>query len=258
MCTLAILYRPSASWPVILGANRDEMLDRRWRPPARHWPDRPHIVAGLDEQAGGSWLGLNDDGVAAAILNRQGSLGAADGKRSRGDLVLAALDSPTAEDAAEAILGVDALDYRPFNLVIADREHVIWLRNEAEHGSGQVERFAVPVGVSLLTERDLNDTESPRIARYLDRFRAAPAPDPESGDWAAWRTLLADREPSPDQGPTATMSITTDFGFGTTSSSLIALPTDSEGARAPVWLFASGRPDDTDFAPVGALARAAA
>ncbi len=258
MCTLAILYRPSASWPVILGANRDEMIDRRWQPPARHWPDRPGIIAGLDEQAGGSWLGMNDDGVVAAILNRQGSLGAADGKRSRGGLVLAALDNPSADAAADAILAIDARDYRPFNLVVADRHSVIWLRNEAERGSGRIEPAAVPEGVSLLTERELNDTNSPRIARYLDRFRTAAAPDPGTGDWAAWQALLANREPSPDQGPTATMSITTDFGFGTTSSSLIALPAASDGAREPVWLFAPGRPDRTGYAPVKALARAAA
>ncbi|MEQ8700324.1 MAG: NRDE family protein [Bauldia litoralis] len=258
MCTLAILYRPSASWPVILGANRDEMIDRRWQPPARHWPEWPGIVAGLDEQAGGSWLGMNDDGVVAAILNRQGSLGPADGKRSRGDLVLAALDNPSAAAAADAIQGLDAREYRPFNLVVADRDTVIWLRNEAGRGTGGVERAVVPEGVSLLTERELDDRESPRIARYLDRFRAAAAPDPETGDWAAWQALLANREPSPDQNPTATMSITTDFGFGTTSSSLIALPRGSDGTRKPVWLFASGRPDLTDYAPVEALARAAA
>ncbi len=258
MCTLAILYRRSDSWPVILGANRDEMIDRQWRPPARHWPDRPDVVAGLDEQAGGSWLGLNDEGVAAAILNRQGSLGSAAGKRSRGELVLEALDHATAEDAADALSDLDALAYRPFNLVIADRDGVFWLRNEAERGPGRIERSAVPGGVSLLTERELNDTASPRIARYLDRFRAARPPEPDTGDWSAWRALLADREPSPDQGPTATMSITTDFGFGTTSSSLIALPGPSNPSQSPVWLFASGRPDVAEFAPVGALASAAA
>lgn len=257
MCTLVIRYQPSDSWPVLLAANRDEMIDRRWRPPARHWPERPRSVAGLDEQAGGSWLGLNDDGVVAAVLNRQGSLGAAADKRSRGDLVLQALDHVTAEAAAGAIAGIDALAYRPFNLVVADRGTVIWLRNEAERGPGQVERFAVPTGVSLLTERELNDTESPRIARYLERFRAARTPDPDSGDWSDWRALLADREPAASGDPVATMSITTDFGFGTTSSSLIALPAEN-GERAPVWLFAPGRPDEAVYAPVGAVEPAAA
>src|ERR1700685_676462 len=56
MCTLILLRRPGHDWPVIVGANRDEMKARPWRPPGRHWPDRPEVVAGLDELAGGSWL----------------------------------------------------------------------------------------------------------------------------------------------------------------------------------------------------------
>ena len=60
MCTLVILRRPDHPWPVMIGANRDEMIGRPWLPPARHWPDRPEVVAGHDELAGGSWLGIND------------------------------------------------------------------------------------------------------------------------------------------------------------------------------------------------------
>ncbi|MBT7485924.1 MAG: hypothetical protein HN673_06110, partial [Rhodospirillales bacterium] len=59
MCTVVILYRPSHDWPVIIGSNRDEMADRPWQPPARHWDDRAHVVAGRDALAGGTWLGLN-------------------------------------------------------------------------------------------------------------------------------------------------------------------------------------------------------
>lgn len=75
MCTVVILYRPEHRWPLILGANRDEMLDRPWRAPGRHWPDRPDVTAGLDKLAGGSWLGLNDTGVVAGVLNRMGPSG---------------------------------------------------------------------------------------------------------------------------------------------------------------------------------------
>src|SRR5260370_39144646 len=55
MCTLVILRRPDHRWPVLIGANRDEMIDRPWEPPGRHWPDRPEVVAGLDRLAGGAW-----------------------------------------------------------------------------------------------------------------------------------------------------------------------------------------------------------
>ena len=86
------LRRPGTAWPLVLAANRDELASRPARPPARHWPDRAEVVAGLDVQAGGSWLGINDHGVVAGVLNRTGTLGPAAGKRSRGELVLEALD----------------------------------------------------------------------------------------------------------------------------------------------------------------------
>ena len=48
MCTVVILRRPGHPWPIVFAANRDEMLDRPWQAPGRHWPDRPEVVAGLD------------------------------------------------------------------------------------------------------------------------------------------------------------------------------------------------------------------
>jgi uncharacterized protein with NRDE domain len=103
MCTLVILRRPGHHWPVIVGANRDEMTSRPWRGPGRHWPDRPEVVAGQDLEAGGSWLGVNDHGLVAGVLNRPGALGPAPGRRSRGELVLEALDHADADAAATAL-----------------------------------------------------------------------------------------------------------------------------------------------------------
>jgi uncharacterized protein with NRDE domain len=121
MCTLVLLRRPGhPAWPLVLAANRDELRSRPAAPPARHWPDRPHVVAGLDRLGGGTWLGVNDDGLAAAVLNRRGSLGPEPGKRSRGELVLDALDHAEAYIAADALAALDPAAYRPFNLVVAD------------------------------------------------------------------------------------------------------------------------------------------
>ncbi len=57
MCTLVLLRQPTAAWPLLLAANRDELRGRPSLPPGRHWPDRPQVRAGLDVEAGGSWLG---------------------------------------------------------------------------------------------------------------------------------------------------------------------------------------------------------
>jgi hypothetical protein len=223
---------------VILAANRDEMADRPWLPPARHWPDRPEVVAGLDRKAGGTWLGLNDYGVLSGILNRMGSLGPQAGKRSRGELVLEALDHAEAAEAA----------------LVADAERAFWLCNRGEEGPGRVEVVELPPGLSMLTACDLNDETSPRISGYLPRLQAASPPDPEAGDWRAWREILASRQGEPADDPFAAMTIVTDQGFGTVSSSLIALPaaprTLTARPRPPVWLFAPGRPDQESYQPI--------
>lgn len=250
MCTVVFLRRPGHAWPLILGANRDEMKNRAWLPPARHWPDRKAVVAGRDLAAGGSWFGLNDDGVVAGVLNRPGSLGPAPDKRSRGELVLEALDHADAGAAASALSELDGGAYRSFNLFVADDRDAYWLRN-APRADGLVEVLPIPPGVSMLTARDLNDETAARIRTYRPRFEAAPAPDPEAGDWASWEALLSARDgPGRENGEPAAMAIETDFGFGTTSSALLALPRRDRAGAKPVWRFAAGLPAPGAWRPV--------
>jgi hypothetical protein len=242
MCTLVLLRRPGHDWPLLIAANRDEMGDRPWRPPGRHWPDRPEVFAGLDELAGGSWLGINDHGVAAAILNRRNTLGPSPGLRSRGELVLDALDHADARDAAEALGELDAWAYRGFNLVVADDRAAFWLRTDGRQGPRRPARVEIPEGLSMLTAYDLNDHADPRIARHLPRWRATPPPEPATGDWSLWPDLLASRDGGDE--PRGAMTFRMPSGFGTVSSALIALADrDAEDPPRPLIRFADGHPD---------------
>jgi hypothetical protein len=243
MCTLVILRRPNDEWPLMVAANRDEMAGRPWLPPGRHWGERPEVLAGRDELAGGSWLGLNDTGVVAAILNRIGTLGPEPGKRSRGELVLEALDHADAVDAADALAHLEARSYRPFNMVVADNRDAFWLRADGRH----VSVHEIPPGLHMLTALDLDDTASPRVAAYLPRFVAAPPPipavdHPGGGDWLGWSTLMADRGATRDGEEVAAMCFTRPDGFGTVSSSLIAVPAVDIPETPPIWLFSAGKP----------------
>ncbi len=250
MCTVVILRRPDHDWPLLIGANRDEMISRPWLPPARHWPDRPHVVAGMDELASGTWLALNDDGVCASILNRQHSLGPAEDKRSRGELPLEAVDHAEAKEAAKALATLDPTSYRSFNLVIADAVNAYWLRSTGEPDS-HIDVMEIPIGVSMVTAQDMNDPASPRICQHLPRFQNAPAPNPEIDDWFAWQALMAAKlTPQETGNDRAAMNITTLGEFGTVSSSLIALPRKDRFGIKAKWLFAAGRPDLEPFKPV--------
>ncbi len=248
MCTLVILRRPGHQWPLLVAANRDEMTDRPWLPPGRHWPDRPEVVAGLDRTAGGAWLGVNDHGVLAGVLNRRGSLGPAPGLRSRGELPLEALYHAEAEAAAGALADLETASYRSFNLVVADRRRAFWLYSGGD-GAG-IELSELPPGLSMVTAYDRNDTASARIRAYLPRFVAAPPPDPGAGDWSSWETLLGSRVGDAEVGGEGAMYVTAVSGFGTVSSALIALPTTTGGDPRAVWLHTAGRPGEAPFEAV--------
>ncbi len=241
MCTVVLLRRPTHDWPLILAANRDEQLTRPWKPPARHWPDRPDVVAGLDELAHGTWMGLNDTGVVACILNRHGTLGPQEGKRSRGELVLEALDHADANDAAAALRDVSLRAYRPFNMVIADNRDAWWLA--LRDGATRIHMERIPVGLSMLTAGERNDLTEPRIAQFHPKFEQAPAPDPSKNHWGSWTALMAARDT--EGSPYHAMNFKLDSGFGTSSSSVLALPsiaaTHSQH-RHPIWKFAAGQP----------------
>lgn len=247
MCTLIILRRPSHEWPLLLAANRDEMVERPSAPPARHWEDRAEVVAGLDLTGGGTWLGMNDHGLVAAAMNREGSLGPEPGKRSRGELVLEALDHAEAREATGALADLHPAAYRPFNLVVADTRDAYWLRHG---GDGEVRVHAIPPGLHMLSATELDDEGHPRIGAYLDRFRQAPPPEPGTGRWGAWQALLSDRSYAAQAGPTSAMNLTSTDGFGTVSSALLALPAAGGSSTEPIWLHAEGPPDRTPFLAV--------
>jgi len=242
MCTVVILRRPDHDWPVLIGANRDEMNNRPWQNPARHWDDRPNVIAGIDEEAGGTWLGLNDEGVIACVLNRFGTLGSHPDFRSRGELPLEALDHAEAVTAAEAFKDLNPKAYRPFNMIIADFRTAWWIKNDGI----KIEVIEIEEGLSMLSAQDLNDVEnSDRLKMHLPRFRNAPVPDPDSDDWMAWQALMgSDKSIKDTRGA---MQIETDIGFETVSSTLIALSKPWDEERKNKWKFCAGKPAQAEF-----------
>ena len=199
MCTLVILRRPDHAWPVLLAANRDELADRPWRAPGRHWPDRENVVAGRDELAGGSWLGINDEGIAAGVLNRRDSLGPDPLLRSRGELVLEALDHADAADAATALGNLDGHSYRSFNMVIADNRDAFWLHGHGPASDGRIGVAPLAPGLSMITAHDLNDDTSPRIRHFRPLFEAASVPghiETASNQGEEYRAILVELKKS--------------------------------------------------------------
>ena len=83
MCTLAIYFQMTDDYPIVIAANRDEYLDRPAAKPTTLCA-RPHVVGGKDLRAGGTWLGVNEYGLVAGLLNRRTEAPPNPDARSRG------------------------------------------------------------------------------------------------------------------------------------------------------------------------------
>ena len=68
MCILFVAVNQHKDYPLIIAANRDEFFDRPTSPSA-FWEGDPDLLAGKDEQAGGTWMGINRSGRIAALTN---------------------------------------------------------------------------------------------------------------------------------------------------------------------------------------------
>jgi uncharacterized protein with NRDE domain len=126
MCLIAFAIGASRRWPLVIAANRDEFLDRPTLPLAR-WqtPNGHDIISGRDLRAGGAWFGITPAGRVAFLTNVR-EPGVSPGPRSRGELVLAWLQSSCNADQFAAGFGRSVTDFAGFNLVIGDFAGGTW------------------------------------------------------------------------------------------------------------------------------------
>jgi uncharacterized protein with NRDE domain len=130
MCFVAVALRFHPEFPLVVAANRDEYFSR----PAElltRWSSAPTIVAGRDLTAGGTWLGLSEDGRFAALTNcRTGSVSSAPGALSRGAIVR---DFLLGHDAIVNAVASGALvhqsGYGGFNLIAGTPSKISILSN---------------------------------------------------------------------------------------------------------------------------------
>ena len=120
MCTLAVSFGAFSRYPLVVAANRDEYYDRPSEPPRVLSAD-PVIFGPRDARAGGTWTGVNEHGVFAALTNISGVSPRDDARRSRGHLVIEVLRQRSAHHAARALSGAAAPGaFNPFQAVICD------------------------------------------------------------------------------------------------------------------------------------------
>ena len=127
MCTVTIVPDDDG---FRLMCNRDERRDRPVAIPPidRRLPHRTAIYP-QDPLGGGTWVGVNDAGLAAALLNRSVNAGVPAGERplrSRGLIIPPLLDASSVTEAAEMAADLDPRLFNPFRVVVLQRM-VAWL-----------------------------------------------------------------------------------------------------------------------------------
>ena len=175
MCTIILAHRIYPGTPLLVAANRDELLDRPAAGPRLLPVGGLEVFAPLDLLEGGTWLGLNSAGVFVGITNRFGAGRDAD-RRSRGELVFSALSEPTAIRAARRVGRIDPTSYNGFHLLMADRASatILWSDGARLHAS------ELAPSVVWLTERSFGAAPSGReeyLRGRLALMETRPEPD---------------------------------------------------------------------------------
>ena len=188
MCLIAFAWNAHPRWRLLLAGNRDEFHGRPSAPLAR-WPDAP-IVGGRDLQAGGTWLGVGDDGRCATVTNVRDPRDPQQGA-SRG---LLATDYLAGEQGARTHVGAlldKAAAYRPFNLLLFDAAEGFYVGNRPAPGAQAIEP-----GVHGLSNADFN-TPWPKTRVLMQRLQAWIEAGGDD-DFAPLFAALADETPAAD------------------------------------------------------------
>jgi len=130
MCLIAFAYQSHPKYRLILAANRDEFYGRPTRK-AQFWHEEgfPDILAGKDEEAGGTWMGVSKSRRWAALTNYRDPNWKLENPPSRGELVLNFLKSNLS--AKEYLKQVEehGSQYVGFNILIGDSTHLFHYSN---------------------------------------------------------------------------------------------------------------------------------
>ncbi len=170
MCTVSWLYG-AGGYELLM--NRDELRRRSWAvAPRRFERQGVAYLAPEDGDAGGTWIAVNELGMTVALLNRYPDRGGV--FVSRGLLTKELATSTSVEEAVERLTerGHDALNYRPFTLLLLEPESeptvLLW---DGELLAQVTEAVAPP-----LSSSSLHPQEVAPVRRRLWRRLVGEAP----------------------------------------------------------------------------------
>jgi uncharacterized protein with NRDE domain len=173
MCLVFISFRPDRDVPVMIGANREEARRRPATSPVccRSGSLRC-LLAGADHGPNGSfpmmgtWLGVNEAGLAVAVTNRHdGELAWQDQVRSRGLLAVDLLGRDRVEEAlGYACAQLSMGGFGGCDLLIADYGRAVVVHAP---GAARVNVVELAPGTHAMTNLDVDQPDDQRIELVL-------------------------------------------------------------------------------------------
>jgi uncharacterized protein with NRDE domain len=188
MCLILFAYNVHPSYRLILAANRDEFYERP-SAPADFWIKHPKVLAGIDLQEKGTWLGVTKEGKFSAITNYRDPATWKDQAPSRGKLVSRFLTGPLGAGRYLEKISAQASQYNGFNLLLGDADELFVYSNR-----GEAQRLSA--GIYGLSNR-LLDTPWPKVKRGKKLLKAALTKKGDELEESLF-ALLADRHVPPD------------------------------------------------------------
>jgi uncharacterized protein with NRDE domain len=275
MCLLVVVSRLDPEAPLVVGANRDERLVRPATAVTVLAASHPRILGGRDEEAGGTWLAVNEHGVVAGLTNRPSPEGRDPTKRSRGELPLAlAAHRDAASAVDEFVTRFRPAEFNPAWLLVGDPMSLYSL-DMTGFDTDQPLVEALGPGIHILENNPLHaaspkadhvrallgDAGALRGETLIERVRGVLAdhsvPDTVPPETAS--TAMAGSDDGADTGrvrPPETLAacVHTD-AYGTRSSTLVSVPADVGPRSSPRVFVAEGHPCTEPFVDVTDLFR---
>jgi uncharacterized protein with NRDE domain len=225
MCLILFSIKSHPEYKLVLVGNRDEYHDRP-SAPAAFWDEAPHLLAGKDLLAGGTWFGVTKSGRLAGVSNYREANSLKKDAPSRGRLVSQFLLTGVSPRTYLDNIIKDAHRYNGFNLILGRKDEIFWYSNR-----GKGIRKLSP-GIYGLSNH-LLDTPWPKVVRGKDQLARLISqnilPEPEEffamlGD----RTVDSDRElPDTGVGLERERMLSPIFisspGYGTRSSTILLI-----------------------------------
>ncbi|HWK62833.1 MAG TPA: NRDE family protein [Eoetvoesiella sp.] len=128
MCIAYLAIQAHPDWPLFIAANRDEFHARAARF-AAPWLRRPDIIAGIDEVAHGTWLGITRQGRYAFLTNYRDLSAFRAQAPSRGELSSRYLEGQESPRDYVHHAAASAQAYNGFNLIVGDLSSAFYLGN---------------------------------------------------------------------------------------------------------------------------------